>query len=150
MSRQSELNSYISQVKSRLQLHAWLSGSAILTVAAVATTTALVLVLNHFAFPAGGVKGARVILITVLTIVVVFGTVVPILRLTSARAVRKAEALHPFLEQRLTTFHERQQLGDDPFLELLAADTLSHTQDATPSSIVPGIRLFALSGVGLG
>jgi len=150
MSRQSELNSYISQVKSRLQLHAWLSGSAIFTVAAVATTIALVLVLNHFAFPAGGVKGARVILITVLTIVAVCGTVVPILRLTSARAVRKAEALHPFLEQRLTTFHERQQLGDDPFLELLAADTLSHAQDATPSSIVPGIRLFALSGVGLG
>ncbi|WP_245632632.1 hypothetical protein [Edaphobacter aggregans] len=85
-----------------------------------------------------------------LAIVAALGVVVPLLRLTSTRAVRKAEALHPVLEQRLTTFHERQQPGDDPFLELLAADTLSHAQDAPPSSMAPSNRLFGLAGIGLG
>jgi hypothetical protein len=108
------------------------------------------LILNHFAFPAIGVKGARFTLFVILAVVAAFGVVVPLMRLTSARAVRKAEALHSILEQRLTTFHERQQSGGDPFLELLAADTLLHTRDAPPSSIAPGNRLFALAGVGLG
>ncbi len=44
--------------------------------------------------------------------------------MTRARAVRKAEAANPELEQRLTTFHEAERKGSDPFLELLAADTL--------------------------
>jgi hypothetical protein len=150
MSKQSELNSYISQLESRLRTRAWLSGSAILTLAALLTTTALVMILNHFAFPAAGVRGARVALFVVLAVVAALGIIVPLLRLTSARAVQKAETSHPYLEQRLTTFHERQQASADPFLELLAADTLSHTQDAPPSSIVPNNRLFAFAGVGLG
>ena len=150
MSKQGELNSYIAQLKSRLRLHAWISGTAVLTAAALATTSALVLILNQFAFPPNGVKGARFTLFAVLAVVAALSVVVPLLRLTAARAVRKAEALHPLLEQRLTTFHERQQTDDDPFLELLAADTLSHTQDAPPSSIAPGNRLFAFLGVGLG
>ena len=64
-------------------------------------------------------------------------------------AVREAEAAHADLEQRLTTFHERERDGGEPFLELLAADTLSRTQDAEPTSLVPDNRLFALGGAGL-
>ena len=54
------------------------------------------------------------------------------------------------MEQRLTTFQERAANADDPFLELLAADTLAQTQYVAPSSLVPDNRLFALGGAGLG
>ena len=134
---------------SRLRLGAWLRGAAIFTGTALVVTVALVLLLNHYAFPAHGVTGARLALLAALAAVAGFGIAFPLMRLTRARAVREAEAAHPELEQRLTTFHERERNGGDPFLELLAADTLSRTQDAAPSSLVPDNRLFALGGAGL-
>ncbi len=149
MSRQSELNSYIAGLQHRLRLGAWLRGAAIFTGTALLVTVALVLLLNHYAFPTHGVAGARVALLVALAAVAGFGIALPLIRLTRARVVGEAEAAHPELEQRLTTFHEREREGADPFLELLAADTLSRTQDAAPSSLIPDNRLFALSGAGL-
>ena len=70
------------------------------------------------------------------------------MRLTHARAVHKAEAANPELEQRLTTFQERERKGSDPFLELLAADTLALTEHAAPASLVGRKRLFVSSGAG--
>ena len=149
MSRKSELNSYIAGLQRRLRLGAWLRGAAIFTGTALIVTVALVLLLNHYAFPIHGVAGARLALLAALAAVAGFGIALPLIRLTRARAVGEAEAAHPELEQRLTTFHEREREGGDPFLELLAADTLSRTQNAAPSSLVPDNRLFALSGAGL-
>jgi hypothetical protein len=148
MSRQNELNSYIARLQQRLRLGAWLRGAAIFTGTALIVTVALVLLLNHYAFPTHGVAGARFALLVALATVAGFGIALPLVRLTRTYAVREAETAHPELEQRLTTFHEREREGD-PFLELLAADTLSHTQDAAPSSLVPDNRLFALGGAGL-
>ena len=149
MSRQDELNSYISKLQRRLQLGAWLRGGAIFVSTALLVTVVLVLVLNHYAFPAIGVKGARLVLFLALAAVAGIGLVLPQVHLTRTRTVHEAEAVHSELEERLTTFHERQRDGGDPFLELLAADTLSRAQHATPSSLVPDNRLFALSGAGL-
>jgi hypothetical protein len=148
MSRQNELNSYIARLQHRLRLGAWLRGAAILTGTALIITVALVLLLNNYAFPRNGIAGARLALLAALAAVAGFGIAFPLARLTRARAVVEAEAAHPELQQRLTTFHERERDGD-PFLELLAADTLSRTQDAAPSSLVPDNRLFALGGAGL-
>ncbi len=53
------------------------------------------------------------------------------------------------LQQRLTTFQERDSKGDDPFLELLAADTLVRTRHSDATSLIPDNRLFALGGAGL-
>lgn len=150
MSKQNELNSYIMQVLGRLRLRAWVLGSTILILTALITTIALVLLLNHYAFPMNGVRGARFGLAFALAIVAAVGVIVPLVRLTLSRAVHQAEAAYPVFEQRLTTFHERQRDGTDPFLELLAADTLAHTQDIAPSSIVPNTRLLAFAGIGLG
>jgi hypothetical protein len=149
MSKRNELNSYIAGLQRRLRLGAWLRGAAIFTGTALVVTLALVLLLNHYAFPAHGVTGARLALLAALAAVAAFGIALPLMRLTRARVVREAETAHSGLEQRLTTFHERERDGGDPFLELLAADTLSRTQDAAPSSLVPDSRLFALSGAGL-
>lgn len=149
MSRRDELNSYIARLQQRLQLGAWLRGAAIFTGTALAVTVALVLLLNHFAFPSHGVAGARLALLTALAAAAGFGIALPLVRLTRTHAVSEAEAAHPEFEQRLTTFHEREHQGNDPFLELLAADTLSHAQHVEPSSLVPDNRLFAVSGAGL-
>jgi hypothetical protein len=150
MSKQSELNSYITRLQSRLRLRAWVFGSSILVATALVTTITLVLILNHYAFPANGVRGARFGLLLALAIVTAVGIILPLVRLTSSRAVHRAETAFPVFEQRLTTFHERQRVGADPFLELLAADTLTHTQNLAPSSLVPSTRLLAFAGVGLG
>ena len=91
-------------------------------------TIALVLILNRFAFPAHGVSLARLVIFVALAAVAVFGIALPSLRITRAWAVKNAEAANTELQQRLTTFQERDSKGDDPFLELLAADTLVRTR----------------------
>jgi hypothetical protein len=149
MSKRHELNSYIARLQRRLRLGVWLRGAAIFTCTALIVTVALVLLLNHFAFPAHGVAGARLALLTALTAAAAFGIALPLVHLTRAYAVREAETAHPAFQQRLMTFHEREREDGDPFLELLAADTLSQAQNAAPSSLVPDNRLFVFSGAGL-
>jgi Domain of unknown function (DUF4175) len=150
MTNSSKLNSYILRLQQRLRLGAWIRGALIFFCSALAVTIVLVLILNHFAFPTSGLTFARIVLIVVLATAAVFGIAVPIMRLTRAWAVRRAERATPELEDRLTTFEERAGKADDPFLELLAADTLVRTANAEPSTLVPGNRLAALSGAGLG
>ncbi len=96
-----------------------------------------------------GVTGARFALLLALLTAGAIGIALPVSRLSRSRAVSRAEAANPELEQRLTTFYQAEQKGGHPFLELLAADTLQHTEFAAPSIIVPDNRLFALGGVGL-
>jgi hypothetical protein len=149
MSYHSELSSYIAKLQKRLRLGAWLRGAAIFAGTALMVTVLLVLLLNRFAFPGHAVTAARLTIFVALAAVAVFGIAIPLVRVTRAWAVRNAEAANPALEQRLTTFQERAGKRDDPFLELLAADTLVRTRDTQPSSLVPDNRLLALGGAGL-
>jgi hypothetical protein len=149
MSNHSELSSYIAKLQKRLRLGASLRGAAIFAGTALIVTVLLVLLLNRFAFPAHGVTAARLTIFVALATVAVFGIAFPLVRVTKDWAVRNAEAANPALEQRLTTFQERASKSDDPFLELLAADTLARTHDTQPSSLVPDNRLFAFGGAGL-
>ena len=80
MSNHSELNSYIARLQKRLRLGAWLRGAAIFTGTALAVTVVLVLVLNHFAFPAHGVTAARLVIFVALAVAAVFGVAVPLMR----------------------------------------------------------------------
>jgi Domain of unknown function (DUF4175) len=149
MSYRDELDSYIARLLQRLRLGTWLRGAAIFTGTALLVTVALVLTLNQFAFPSNGVTLSRVGILAALAAAAVFGIALPIKRLTNARAVHFAETASPELGHRLTTFQERASQGNNPFLELLAADTLAHAQDAEPAMLVPEKRLFALSGAGI-
>ncbi len=148
MSNQLELNSYIAQLRQRLRLDAWLRGATIFTGTALVVTVALVMVLNHLAFPDRGLLVARLLIFITLGVAAALGIALPLVRLTRARVVHKAESSTPELQQRLTTFQQRESRGNDPFLELLAADTLSKLQDSTPSTLVPEKRLFVFSGAG--
>lgn len=146
MSKLNELDSYIAQVQRRLRLGAWIQGAAVFTGTALLITVVLVLALNHFAFPHRGVISARIVLLIVLAAAAAFGMILPVRRLSTARAVSRAEAANPELQQRLTTFHQAERKANEPFLELLAVDTLQRTQYAPPSTFAPDNRLFAFWG----
>ena len=150
MSRQNELNLYIRRVQERLRLGAWVRGAAILMAAALFTTLVLVVILNKYAFPGRGMTGARIGLIAVLALTGAFAVAWPVMRLNRRRSVATAEAASPELEQRLTTFSEKEKLGNDPFIELLAADTLKRTEEVAPERLVPSGRLLGLAGAGVG
>ena len=149
MNNRSELDSYITRLQQRLRAGVWLRGAAIFTATALAITVALVLLLNRFAFPAHGVTAGRLTILVALAAAAVVGIVLPVIGVTREWAVGKAEAANPGLEQRLTTFEEQVRKSNDPFLELLAADTLAHTKQTEPHSLVPDNRLFALGGAGV-
>jgi hypothetical protein len=148
MSNQIELNSYIANLRKRLRLDAWLRGAAIFTGTALIVTVVLVMVLNHLAFPDRGLIVARLSILVALAVAATLGIAIPLMRLTHARAVHTAETATPELDQRLTTFQQREHNGNDPFLELLAADTLSRLHNSTPTHLVPDKRIFAFSGAG--
>ena len=131
MSLREQLHAYIAQLEQRLRWSTLLRGIAILTVSALVATLVLVAIANALAFSQGSVTAARFGLILILAIAAGAGLALPLRRLTRRRAVGTAETAFPQFEQRLTTFTERD--GQDPFIELLAADTLDVAQSAEPT-----------------
>ena len=71
----------------------------------------------------------------------------PLLRLNRRKAAREAEQQFPQFEQRLLTFAERAE-RPDPFLELLAADTLEVAREAEPERIAPRKRILSFASAG--
>ena len=149
MSTREQLNSYIGQLERRLRLSLMLRGAAILTGASLVTTVVLVLIINSFAFSAGSVTSARAILFFAIVLVVSFFLAIPLSRLNRRAVVGKAENVFPQFSQRLVTFAERDQDGREPFIELLAADTLKKAQGADPDVMVPNSKLLASVGAGI-
>ena len=140
MTAREQLHAYIAQLEQRLRWSTLLRGIAILTVGALAATLILVAIANARAFSQGSVTAARFTLILILAIAAGAGLALPLYRLTRRRAVKTAEAAFPQFQQRLTTFTERD--GRDPFIELLAGDTLDVAQSAEPKQLVTDTRLW--------
>jgi hypothetical protein len=149
MSTREQLNSYIQELERRLRLGAILRGAAILTSAALATTIILVMIINRFAFSKGSVISARTILLLILAAAAGAGVIIPLRRLNRRDAAHRAENAFPQFQQRLVTFAERDQVHRDPFLELLAADTLQFARQAEPARLLPNKTLLISLGAGL-
>src|ERR1022692_4694442 len=148
MSFREQLHAYIAQLEQRLRWSTLLRGLAILTGSALVATLLLVTIANALAFSQGSVTAARFGLILILAIAAAAGLAMPLRRLTRRHAVGTAEAAFPQFQQRLTTFSERD--GQDPFIELLAGDTLEVARSAEPKEMVTEGRLWGSMGVGLG
>src|SRR5258708_18982042 len=117
-----------------MRLRAVSRGIAVTAGLALGLTVLAVLVTNQFAFSNPSVIGARVFLFLGLAFALGAALIVPVIRLNRRHAARKAEYRYPQFEERLLTFTERvEQAPNDPFLELLAADTLSVAQQASPT-----------------
>ena len=135
MTFREQLHAYIAQLERRLRWSTLLRGLAILTGSALVATLVLVTIANALAFSQGSVTGARFALILILVIAAAAGLALPLRRLTRRRAIGTAEAAFPQFQQRLTTFAERD--GQDPFIELLAGDTLKLPDPPSPSKWSP-------------
>src|SRR6202140_400050 len=146
MSLREQLHAYIAELEKRLRWNTLLRGAAIFTGSALVATLVLVTISNALAFSHGSVPVARFVLILTLAVAAAAGLALPLRRLTRRRAVGTAEAVFPQFQERLITFAERD--GRDPFIELLAADTLAVAQTAEPKQMVTDRQLrISLSAI---
>jgi hypothetical protein len=148
MSTRDQLNSYIAQLEQRLRLGAVIRGAAILTSVALVVTVILVVITNAFAFTSGSITVGRATLFFSLALAAVLGLALPIYALNRRRAAKMAEATFPQFQQRLVTFAERDGEKRDPFLGLLAADTLEVARHAEPKRLIPDSQLASFLGAG--
>lgn len=132
MSSSSELHSYIARLQKRLRLDTGLRGAAIFIGTALTVTLVLVLVLNHFAFPARGVIYARLAIVLALEAAAAFGIAIPLVRLTRIRAVDRAEAAQPNFQQRLTTLQKAPRRAMNHF-----SNCLLRIRSSTPATHHP-------------
>ena len=147
MSARDELNSYIGRIERRLRLGAAVRGAAILACAALVSTVLLVLAANAFAFASWSVISARFLLLCALVYAAAFALALPLIRLNRRRAAAKAETIFPEFKQRLVTFAERDA-AREPFLELLAADTLKLSRPSEPNRLFTNRALLASCALG--
>jgi hypothetical protein len=148
MSFREQVHAYIAQLEQRLRWSTLLRGVAVVTCGALVTTLVLVMIANAMAFSQGSVTAARFALILILALAAGAGLALPLRRLTRRRAVESAESVFPQFEQRLTTFSERD--GQDPFIELLAGDTLDVARTAEPRQFVSDRRLWTALAASVG
>src|SRR6185369_8282812 len=140
------LSDYLGVVERRLRLLAFTRGAAVTALAALTLTLIAVLAANKFSFSDSSVIGARVFLFLGIALAVGVALIVPVIRLNRRNAARKAEQHYPQFEERLLTFTERvEQTPNDPFLELLADDTLAVAQQTAPKSVAKASILFSFS-----
>lgn len=153
MSARDRLESYLEQLKKRLRLGVLLRGAAIVVSAALAATVVLVLITNAFAFSDRSLISARGALFLALALAAGFGIALPLYGLNRRRTASRAEVVFPQFQQRLVTFAERDPDRREPFIELLAADTLELARTAKPAHLVRDRKLLlalAVSAASLG
>src|ERR1035438_5593464 len=140
------LSDYLGALERRLRWLAFTRGAAVAAGAALALTVMAVLAINHYAFSSLSVIGARTLLFLGLAFAVAAALIVPVIRLNRRRAARAAEHTYPQFEERLLTFSERmEQNRGDPFLSLLADDTLKVADTAEPKGVARTGWIFSLS-----
>ena len=138
------LTEYLGRVERRLRVLAFTKGAAITAAAALVFTVLAVLLANAFAFSNPSVAGARVLLFVALALALGIGLVFPMLRLNRRNAALETERKFPEFEERLLTFTERARSNpEDPFLPLLAADTLEVSRKAEPARVAGRNRILS-------
>ncbi|MCS7023548.1 MAG: DUF4175 domain-containing protein [Bryobacteraceae bacterium] len=150
MSAFDQLELYLRRIENRLRILALTRGLAIAAAAALVATVLLVMLANGFAFSEGSLQVSRFLLFLAIAFAVSFGIVTPLLRLNARRAARRAEGKYPEFGERLLTFAERGPgAKGDPFVELLAADTVEVARKTRLESFAPGFQLlgFALAAL---
>src|SRR6266702_4127514 len=140
------LSAYLVAVEKRLRLLALTRGIAVTAGMALVLTVVAVLVINQFAFSNPSVIGARVVLFLGIALAIGAALIIPVIRLNRRHAAKQAEAQYPQFEERLLTFTERvEQNPGDPFLDLLASDTLRVAQGAQPNTVAKSAAIFGFS-----
>jgi len=145
MNTREQLNQYLRGLESRLRLQVVSKGVAVALGVALGATVALVLITNAFAFSTTSLVVARITLFLSLAFALGLALVMPLIKLNQRRAAGRAETVFPGFQERLVTYVERRDDGSDPFIDILAADTLKHAPQAAPSQVVTPKSLFAFA-----
>ena len=140
------LSEYLGAIERRMRMLALTRGAAVTAALALTLTVVAVLVANQFAFSNRSVIGARLFLFLGLAFALAAALIIPVIRLNRRRAAREAESKCPQFGERLLTFTEKmEQNPGDPFLELLADDTLAVSQSADPKEVTRNSWIFGFS-----
>src|SRR5690242_2932004 len=132
----NRLSDYLGRIERRLRVLAISQGAAAIFGAALVFTVVAVLMANHYAFSDPSVLWARVLIFIGLALAVAFGLVTPLIHLNRRKAAHAVEQKFPQFQERLLTLTEHsKERPDDPFLELLAGDTLALTEQAQPARV---------------
>src|SRR5437763_2983053 len=144
------LSDYLGAIERRLRFVALTRGAAVIAAAALTLTVVAVILANQFAFSNGSVIGARVFLFLGIAFAIAAALIVPVIRLNRRHAAREVERKFPQFQERLLTFTEQaENRPQDPFLELLAEDTLSVAQQAEPREVAKTAVIFSFSSAAL-
>jgi len=145
------LTEYVGRVERRLRVLVLSKGVAIAAAAALVFTVLAVLLANFFAFSDPSVTWARVLVFVALALAIGLGLVVPLLQMNRRKAARQTEQQFPEFEERLLTFTERARTNpEDPFLPLLAADTLEVAERAEPARVARRNRILSFVSAAAG
>lgn len=151
MNSLDRLQEYLATLERRLRVLALSRGAAVTAAVALGATLAAVVAANRFAFSAPSVLASRVLLFLALAAALAAALIVPLVRLNRRRAAREAERKCPEFNQRLLTFTERlEQNPQDPFLPLLADDSLDAASRAEPERVAGGWRMAAFPALAAG
>ena len=138
---------YLASLEQRLRWKAWALGAAAIALAAFLGTLAGAFAANRYAFSEGSLFWARFALFLAIGFALVFGLVLPWLRVSRRRAASEAERRHPAFEQRLATLATSPEDGN-PFRALLAEEALDRAAGFPPQRLVTPQTLLGLSLAG--
>ena len=142
------LGQYLDRLERRLRFVTWSRGAAAITGAALLLTLAIVAALMAAAFSPNSLLLGRFVLFLGIGAAGALTLVVPLMRMNRRRAAQEGEDRHPGFDQRLLTFTEKlRDNSSDPFLPLLAADTLEVAQRARPEQVVDNATIFRFASL---
>jgi hypothetical protein len=136
-----QLNSYLQRLEKRLRFLAVSKGTSLVAVSALVITVLLVWIINRYAFSPASLVWARILLFLSVAVAIAFGLVIPLLNLNRRNAARKAEQKFPDFQERLLTLAEKPNAAD-PFLQLLAADTMRVAESSEPERLASNGPIF--------
>src|SRR6204780_2046804 len=137
-----QLNGYLQRLEKRLRFLAVSKGTSLVTVSALVITVLLVWIINRYAFSPASLLWARILLFLSVATAIAFGLVIPLLNLNRRNAARKAEQTSPEFQERLLTLAEKPNAASDPFLQLLAADTMRVAETSEPERMAASGPIF--------
>ena len=149
------LEHYLRRIQRKLQARTASRGASAIFAAALLLTLVCVYVANEFAFSDGSVIWSRLLLFGAVIAVIVAALLRPLRRLDRKRAAEHVERSVPAFDGRVETFvSEAETLrtsGEqpNPFLDLLAEDTLQVAETAPVEDIISWKRIGAYAAMAL-
>ena len=148
-----KLQDYLNRVHLRLKAATASHGLGAAAIAALALTVAGVYFANEFAFSNSSVISARTLLFASVAAVVVFLLIRPLLGLGRGKAAGHIEKQVPAFDGRIDTFVDQTEGkaagAENPFLDLLAEDTMQVAEAVPAEDVVEAKSIFAYAAAGV-